>query len=106
MIRHEKGIYEFVGEKRKEPFLFKQQVNGKMLTKSFQTLRAAKAEKAALNARITRYGKIATEFDDQDWAELKAAREALPEGVSLVDVVKFYTDRNSTNYTGLAVTVI
>ena len=95
-IRHEKGIYEFVGSNRKERFLFKQQVAGKMLTKSFKTLRLAKAEKTAFNAKIKRYGKISTEFNDQDWAELKAARRDLPDGVSLQDVVKFYTERHAT----------
>lgn len=30
-VKHEKGVYEFIGTNRTEPFIFQQQVNGKKL---------------------------------------------------------------------------
>lgn len=93
-ITHEKGIYEYRDRKREKPFLWRQTIRGEKISMSFATLEAAKAAKSSKLAQIKRYGDLAVQFSESDWRELSAARELLPEGVSIVDAARYYAERN------------
>ena len=70
-------------------------IDGQKIAEWFPTLAKAKAAKKFRNANLKKYGKISTEFKEKDWAELKAARDLLPTGTSLIEAVKYYTERHS-----------
>jgi hypothetical protein len=69
-------------------------VKGKQVSESFDTLAKAKAAKKSHKAHLKKYGKISTDFNEKDWAELKAAREVLPSGVSVLDAANEYLARH------------
>ena len=93
-IKHDTGIYEYRDRNRKRPFIWRQMVKGKQVSESFDTLAKAKAAKKSHKAHLKKYGKISTDFNEKDWAELKAAREVLPSGVSVLDAANEYLARH------------
>ena len=92
--KHDTGIYEYRDRNRKRPFIWRQMVQGKQVSESFDTLAKAKAAKKSHEAYLKKYGKISTDFNEKDWAELKAAREVLPSGVSVLDAANEYLARH------------
>ncbi len=92
--KHDTGIYEYRDRNRKRPFIWRQMVQGKQVSESFDTLAKAKAAKKSHEAYLKKYGKISTDFNEKDWAELKAAREMLPSRVSVLDAANEYLARH------------
>ncbi len=92
-ITHETGIYEYTDRNRKEPFLWRQTINGKKFSESYDTLKKAQKAKRSMWANVKKYGKLATQFDQKDWRMFAEAADILPNGVSVLDAARYYVDR-------------
>ena len=87
------NIY-FCGDgNRAKPYLWKQAIDGKQYRIFFEDLIAAKNARAAKMEALRKYGALAHEFDRRAYLEWRAARDLIPDNVSLVDVAADWAER-------------